>query len=141
MFLLKLVLKNAFRHKLRAWLTILSITIAILAFGMLRTFVDAFYVGAERASAKRLVTRNAISMAFSLPISYREKIRQISGVKQVAAVNWFGGTYIDEKHFFPNFAVEAKAYLSQYPDYVIAPDQLEAFLRDRKGVAAGRRLV
>ncbi len=47
MFLLKLVLKNAFRHKLRAWLTILSITIAILAFGLLRTVIDAWYVGVE----------------------------------------------------------------------------------------------
>lgn len=141
MFLLKLLFKNAFRHKLRSWLTVLSITIAILAFGLLRTVVDAFYVGVERSSANRLVTRNAISMVFPLPIAYKEKIRQIPGVKQVAAVSWFGGIYIDEKNFFPNFAVEAKPYLSEYPDYVIPPDQLAAFLRDRKGVVVGRKLV
>lgn len=141
MFLLKLLFKNAFRHKLRSWLTILSVTIAILAFGLLLTVVDAFYVGVERSSANRLVARNAISMTFGMPLAYKEKIRQISGVKQVAALSWFGGIYIDEKNFFPNFAVEPKSYLAMYPDYVVPPDQMEAFLRDRKGAVAGRKLA
>ncbi len=141
MFLLKLLFKNAFRHRLRSWLTILSITIAILAFGLLLTVVDAFYVGVERSSANRLVTRNAISMTFGMPLAYEEKIRQIPGVKQVAALSWFGGIYIDEKNFFPNFAVEPKTYLAMYPDYVLPSDQLEAFLKDRKGAVAGRKLA
>ncbi len=83
MFLLKLLFKNAFRHKLRSWLTILSIAIAILAFGLLRTVVEAFYSGVERSSANRIVARNAISMTFSLPYSYKEKIKEISGVREV----------------------------------------------------------
>ena len=73
MFLLKLLFKNAFRHKLRSWLTILSITIAILAFGLLQTVVEGFYAGVKRASVNRVVTRNAISMTFSLPLSYEER--------------------------------------------------------------------
>jgi putative ABC transport system permease protein len=141
MFLLKLLLKNAFRHKLRAWLTILSITIAILAFGLLRTVIDAWYVGAERASANRLVTRNAVSITFSLPLSYREKIAQVAGVRQVSIGNWFGGVYVDEKNFFPNFAVEPRTYFALYPEYIFSPDQEAAFYRDRKAFAAGRKLV
>ena len=137
MFLLKLLFKNAFRHKLRAWLTILSITIAILAFGLLRTVIDAWYVGVERASANRLVTRNAVSMTFSLPLSYREKIAQVAGVTQVSIGNWFGGIYIDEKNFFPNFAVEPRSYFALYPEYVFTPGQREAFFRDRKGFRGG----
>ncbi len=67
MFLLKLLLKNAFRHKLRTALTVTGIAIAILAFGMLRTVVDAWYVGVEASSATRLVTRNSISIIFPAP--------------------------------------------------------------------------
>lgn len=141
MFILKLLLKNTFRHKLRAWLTILSITIAILAFGLLQTVVDAWYVGVERSAANRLVTRNAVSMIFSLPLSYKDKIRQIPGVKQVTYANWFGGVYIDEKNFFPNFAIEPKTYYALYPEYVFPAAQMEAFLRDRKSCVAGRKLV
>lgn len=141
MFLLKLIFKNAFRHKLRTWLTIFGITIAILAFGLLRTVVSAWYAGVEASSATRLVTRNAISLVFSLPLSYEEKIRHVQGVKNVSRANWFGGVYIDEKHFFPNFAVEPESYLSLFPELVLSPDQRAAFIRDRKAAVAGRKLV
>jgi putative ABC transport system permease protein len=141
MYILKLLLRNAFRHKLRTALTILSITIAILAFGLLRTFIGAWYAGVKASSANRLVTRNAISLIFPLPLSYKDKIRQIDGVKRISYGNWFAGTYKDEKDFFANYAIEAKNYIALYPEFVLLPDQKEAFLRDRKGFVAGRKLV
>ncbi len=141
MQVLKLIFKNAFRHRLRTFLTIAGISIAILAFGLLRTVVDAWYAGVKASAANRLVSRNAISLIFPLPFSYKEKIRQIDGVTIVSYGNWFGGIYIDEKNFFPNFAVEPKSYLEIYPEYVFQPDQLTALLRDRKGFAAGRKLA
>src|SRR5690606_9631751 len=97
MMLFKILFRNAFHNKLRSSLTILGIAVAILAFGLLRTVVSSFYAGVEAASTSRLVTRNAISIIFSLPISYTEKIRQVEGVKTVSYGNWFGGVYINEK--------------------------------------------
>ena len=141
MYILKLLRRNAFRHKLRTALTILSITIAILAFGLLRTFIGAWYAGVKASSANRLITRNAISLIFSLPLSYKDKIRQIDGVKQIAYGNWFAGIYKDEKNFFANYAIEARNYMELYSEFVVPADQKEAFLRDRKGCVAGRKLV
>jgi putative ABC transport system permease protein len=141
MYILKLLLRNAFRHKLRTSLTILSITIAILAFGLLRTFIGAWYAGAEASSASRLVTRNAISLIFPLPLSYKDKIRQIDGVKQFAWGSWFAGIYIDEKNFFANYAIDAKNYMALYPEFILPPDQKKAFLSDRRGFCAGRKLI
>lgn len=141
MHILKLIFKNAFRHKLRTFLTVLGVTIAILAFGLLRTVISAWYAGVDASSASRLVTRNSISLIFSLPISYKEKIRQIQGVKTVSYGNWFGGIYIDEKNFFANYAVEPKTYLDLYPEFVMPPDQKAAFLRDRKAAVAGIKLA
>jgi putative ABC transport system permease protein len=141
MFLLKLLFKNAFRHKLRSWLTILAVAVAILAFGLLQTVVEGFYVGVKRASVNRILTRNAISMTFTLPYSYKERIKQIPGVKDISAMNWFGGIYIDEKNFFPNFAVEADSFTRLYSEYVYEPHQLQSFLKDRKGAAVGRKLA
>jgi putative ABC transport system permease protein len=141
MLILKLILRNAFRHKLRTGLTIVSITIAILAFGLLRTVVSAWYAGVAASSASRLVTRNAISLIFPLPIAYKDKIRQISGVKTISYGNWFGGVYIEEKNFFANFAVEPSTYLDLYPEFTLTPDQTKAFLHDRKGFVAGRKLA
>ena len=141
MILLKILFRNAFRNRLRSSLTILGIAVAILAFGLLRTVIGAWYAGVEAASASRLVTRNAISIIFSLPLAYNEKIRQIEGVKRVSYGNWFGGIYIDEKNFFPNFCIEPRTYLEIYPEFVVSPTEKKAFLADRKGFIAGRKLA
>jgi putative ABC transport system permease protein len=114
------------------------VAIAVLAFGLLKTLVAAWYLGVEASSASRLITRNAISLVFTLPASYHEKIRQVPGVTGVAKGNWFGGIYIDEKNFFPNFAVEPGPYLDLYPEFVLTPGERKAFLLDRKGCVVGR---
>src|SRR5690349_11908281 len=103
MHLLRLIYKNAFRHRLRTGLTILGIVIAILSFGMLQTLVSAWYEGANLASSTRLVTRNAVSLVFSLPLAYRDRIRAVPGVQRVTFVNWFGGVYKEPSNFFPQF--------------------------------------
>ncbi len=141
MLIVRLLFKNAFRHKFRAFLTILSITIAILAFVMLRTVIGAWYAGVDASSASRLVSRNAVSIIFPLPLSYKDQIQQIDGVRLVSYGNWFGGIYIDEKNFFANFAVEPKTYLELYPEYVLPPKERNIFLKDRKAFAAGKKLV
>ncbi len=141
MFVLKLIFRNAFRHKLRTSLTVAGVAIAVLAFGLLRTLVAAWYLGVESSSSSRLITRNAISLVFSLPLSYREKIRQVPGVTAVSYANWFGGVYISEKNFFPNFAVDAATYLDLYPEFVLPAEQKRAFILDRKACVVGRNIA
>ena len=141
MFVALLVLKNALRHKLRTILTIVGIVVAIAAFGMLRTIVDAWYAGANASSSARLVTRNAVSLVFSMPLNYTQKIRQVPGVAAVAIANWFGGVYVSERNFFPQFAITAPAYLDMYPEFILSPQEKKAFLTDRTGAIAGRKLA
>ena len=141
LFFVRMALQNAFRHRLRAFLTVLGIVIAILAFGLLRTVVSAWYGGVDAASDSRLVTRNAISLTFPLPIGYKYKLRQIEGVTEVSYANWFGGIYIDEKNFFPQFAIDAATYLPLYPEYRFDARQLKAFLHDKRSCIVGRKLA
>ena len=141
MFIATLVIKNAVRHRLRTLLTLVGIVVAISAFGLLRTIVDAWYAGAEATSSARLVTRNAISLVFSMPLNYAQKIRQVSGVSAVSWANWFGGVYITERNFFPQFAIDAATYLDMYPEFVLKPDERKAFAIDRAGAIAGRKLA
>lgn len=138
---LKLALRNALRHRLRTGLTVLGLVVAIMAFGLLQTVVDAWYAGAEGASNTRLVTRNSISLVFPLPITYRDKIRRVPGVTGVSMANWFGGVYVTEKNFFPQFAVDAATYFGLYPEYLVPEEEMKAFLRDRKGAIIGRKLA
>ena len=141
MFVTFLVLRNALRHKLRTLLTVVGIVVAIVAFGLLRTVVDAWYAGANASSSARLVTRNAVSLVFSMPLTYAQKLRQVDGVAAVSWANWFGGVYVSERNFFPQFAIEPASYLDMYPELVLPPDQRRAFVTDRTGAIAGRKLA
>jgi putative ABC transport system permease protein len=76
-----------------------------------------------------------------MPLSYLEKIRQIPGVKNVSYACWFGGIYISEKNFIPNFATEAKSFFELYPEFILAEKQKNDFLHDRKGCVAGRKVA
>lgn len=138
---LKLIVRNALRHKLRTLLTIVGLVVATLAFGLLQTVIRAWYAGADAASNTTLVTRNATSLVFALPLSYAAKIRAVEGVTGVAYANWFGGIYQDPKNFFPQLAVSGTSYLDMYPDFVLGEDQRKAFLHDRKGALVGRKLA
>jgi putative ABC transport system permease protein len=141
MFVPLLVLRNAFRHKLRTTLTIVGIVVAIVAFGMLRTIIDAWYAGANASSSARLVTRSSVWLVFPLPLNYAQKIRQVDGVANVAWANWFGGIYVNERNFFAQFAIRAPEYLEMYPEFVLSDDERHAFLMDRTGAIAGRKLA
>jgi putative ABC transport system permease protein len=141
MFIFRLLLKNAFRHRLRTLLTMVGLVVAICAYGLLRTILDAWYAGAEGTSSTRLITRNAISLTFFLPLANAERLRGIEGVNAVSWANWFGGVYITERNFFPQFAVDPESYLKLYPEYVLPDDQKKAFFRDRQGAIVGRKLA
>ena len=141
MFFLKLVFKNVFRAKLRSLLTITGLVIAIVAFGLLQTVVDAWFAGANASSANRMITRNAISLVFPMPTYYRERMRSIEGVKSISLLNWFGGIYKEPRNFFPQFAVDHENFFEMYPEFLMPAEQLLAFKRDRQGAAVGRRLA
>ena len=57
MKIIKLVFKNTMRHKLRSLLTAIGIAVAIFAFALLRTVIDAYFIGVEASSDTRLMQK------------------------------------------------------------------------------------
>lgn len=141
MKILKLIFKNAFRHKLRSVLTAFGIAIAILAFGLLRTVMDAYFVGVDSSSNSRLVTRNSVSLTISMPYAYKKKISAIAGVTHVSVAQWFGGTYKDPKNFFAQFAIEPETFLELYPEYLLTEQEMENFIKERNSCIVGATLA
>jgi putative ABC transport system permease protein len=136
----KLIFKNALRHKLRTTLTMLGIAVALLAFGLIRTVISAWYAGVEASAQNRLVTRSAVSLIQPLPLAYREQLAKVPGVKSVGYANWFGAYYGDPNNFFANFAVD-DVYLDMYPEFVVPPEQKAAYLKERNACLVGRKLA
>ncbi|HXF48900.1 MAG TPA: FtsX-like permease family protein [Verrucomicrobiae bacterium] len=141
MKILKLAIKNAFRHKLRTGLTILGLAVAVMAFGLLRTVIDAWYAGAEAAPPDRLIARNAVNIIFPLPLSYRDQIAKVPGVEKVSYAHWFGAYYVDPKNFFANFAVDHETFFDLYPEVVLDSTELAAFKSEKTAAVCGQILA
>lgn len=115
MNLFSLVLVNLGRNKLRTTLTLLSVVVALFLFCALRGVLDTLAASIRVGSEARLVTRNAISLIFPLPLSYRDRIAGIPGVKSVSYANWFGGRDPnDPGNFYAQFACDAETYMPIY---------------------------
>jgi putative ABC transport system permease protein len=135
-----LIHRHLWQHKLRTALTILGMAVAILAFVLLRSVVGAWYRGVDAAADNRLVVRHAVSLTFSMPLSYLNSIRQIPGVTGVTYMAWFGGVYIDERNFFPRFAV-GPGFFEMHPEFMLSEGERLAFARERRSCVIGRRLA
>ena len=141
---LYLVLKNLRRNRRRSVLTVLSTTVSVFLIGSLISVYAMFFAPeSSEVQALRLVTRHRVSLTQALPYFYGSRIAAIDGVEKMSPVNWFGGTYIDQrpKHMFPRFAVDPDAIFEVYPDLTPPPEQLEAFKRDRQGLAVGKSVA
>jgi len=138
---LPLVIANLFRKKIRTTLTIGSFTVALFLFGLLVIVRGAFSQGVDIAGADRLVIINKTSLIQPLPLSYRDRLLRIPGIKQVTFQNWFGGVYQDEKNFFPQFAIDIDNQRAMYPEFVVAEDQWKEFVADRQGTIVGKSLA
>ena len=136
-----LTFKNLLRNRRRSVLTILSVTVSLFLVGVLLSIYAAFFQQeVSEEQALRLVTRHRVSLTQALPEYYGERIRQIDGVKEICPSSWFGGTYKDKKpeNQFARFAVDPERIFKVSSEYEVAPEQLEAFLRDRQAIAVGK---
>jgi putative ABC transport system permease protein len=134
-----IIFANLFRKKVRLLLTIGSFAVAMFLFVFLAVVRDAFNRGADVAGADRLVVINRTSIINLMPLSYRDKILRIPGVKVITHNNWFGGTYIDEKNFFPQFVIDPQSQRDVFPEMIVPDEQWANFLKDRQGAVAGAK--
>ena len=138
---LPLVWAALFRKKTRTVLTLSSIVVAFLLFGLLQAVQTAFESGADTADAKRLLTTARYSIIELLPQAHLRIIERVPGVVGVAHAEWFGAKYQNESNAFPVFAVAAARYLDMYPEFTVEPAGRQAFTTTRTGALAGVRLA
>ena len=106
-----LIWSNLKRKKLRTSLTLLSVVVAFVLFGLLCAIKEAMTGGISVSGVNRLLVQHKVSLILLLPESYKARMEQIPGVDLATHQTWFGGTYQDPKNFFmqnpvvPNFGL------------------------------------
>jgi putative ABC transport system permease protein len=132
---------SLFRRRIRTFLTLFSIMIAFLLFGLLRSIADGLAGGFEPVGADRLMVAPKYSIIDPLPYRYLAQIRAVKGVDAVTHTSWFGGTYQEPSNFFPRYPVTPREFFDLYPEYHLPSEQLDAFANTRTGAVAPVKLV
>lgn len=142
--MLLFIARNLLRNRRRTLLTFLSVAAATLLLGVLLSVYAAFYLreGYDE-QAVRLITRHKVSYLLQLPRYYGDRIAEIPGVEETCIFDYFQGTYIDNRaeNMFPRSAVEAEKVFRIRTESIVEPDELQAFLSDRQGMAVGRSIA
>jgi putative ABC transport system permease protein len=136
---LHLVWSNLQRKKLRSLLTLLSIVVTFVLFGYLSAIKQALTGGFDIAGADRLIVRHKVSIILFLPESYKARMERIPGVVLATHQTWFGGIYQDPKNFFMQTPVVPEEFLDMHPEFLLPPEQKQAWLHTRTGAIVGRK--
>jgi putative ABC transport system permease protein len=134
------VLANLGRKKTRTVLTLLSIVMAFLLFGLLQAVNVLFSAGADFVGATRLITQARVSFTQSLPMRLLPEIESVPGVEHVMWSQWFGGVWQENTQLIIQAADPARLH-EVYPELVMPEDQWKAFENTRTGMIAGRILA
>ena len=134
-----LIWSNLKRKKLRTGLTLLSVLVAFVLFGILAAIKQALSGGITLEGADRLVVRQKVSIINLLPESYKARMERIPGVALAVHQTWFGGVYQDPKNFFMQTPVVPEEFLSMHPEFILPPEQKQAWLQTRTGAIVGRK--
>lgn len=141
--MLTLVWANLNRSKGRLALTLLSVLIAFLLFGVLMALRHGF--SGERpqsqAATRRVTTLNKVAAYAPMPVAYAGRIAAVPGVEAVTYVSAFAGHYRKPDNFVLMLAMPAASLLETYPDLVVQPDELKTWLADRTGVVVSPKLA
>lgn len=128
------------RKKLRTILTLLSIAVAFVLFGILCSIRQALTGGVSLEGVNRLVVRHKVSIIQLLPVSYKQRMERLPGVSLATHQTWFGGSFRQEpKYFFMQTPVEPAEFLDMHPEILLPPEQKQAWLQTRTGAIIGRK--
>jgi putative ABC transport system permease protein len=129
------------RRTLRTALTLISVAMAFLLFGLLASVRYAFQrAGQDVAAAHRLVTISKTSYMIGLPLSLYAQIRAVPGVEAATYFSPFGGTYQVPKNGVGG-AATVSSYFTLFPQYKVPPVEWRDYENTRSGMLVGASLA
>ena len=136
-----LVWAGLWRKRARTILTLLSVTIAFLLFGVMHGVTAGIDAAVNLMSDTRLRIQSRVNITEPLPLAYLQRIETVPGVKGVAFYNFFGGYYRDPKNSIDSGALDIQRLKALFPEVVVPKDQLDAMEHTPNGALIGRDLA
>jgi putative ABC transport system permease protein len=138
---LPLLWAGLWRKPTRTVLTVLSIAVAFLLFGVLQGVIAGFEGARAKLSDTRLRVTNRANLIEPIPIAYKSQIDAVPGVNAVSYFVIFYGYFQDPKNGFSIAAVDVDTWLDAISNFHVPQDQRSAMHTTRTGALVGMELM
>jgi putative ABC transport system permease protein len=129
------------RRPLRTLFTLVSMVIAFLLFGMLQGINFGYAAVIEQQLLDRLLTDPKVPGGAPMPISMKQKIESLPGVRRVCARAVFFGYYRDPKLRFGALATSVEDFLAVRPEFQMDAATRQAMRGNRAAIAMTPALI
>ena len=129
---LPLIWAGLWRKRARTLLTLLSIVVAFILFGLLQGVDSAF----TRIIGEQKLDRMFVDPRYGgqpIPYSYKARIQSIKGIKHITEVQFMGGYFQDRKNGLLTVFTIPSRWLAIRPEFKITQQELDAVANTRDG--------
>ncbi len=129
---LPLVWAGLWRKPARTLLTLFSIVVAFILFGLLQGVDSAF----SRIIGLQKLDRMFVDSRYfqPVPFSYKAQIEKLEGVARITEVSFMGGFYQDQKNGMNTIFTLPAMWLAIRPEWEVPQEQIDAVMRTRNGI-------
>lgn len=135
---LPLIWAGLWRKRLRTLLTLLSLVVAFLQFGLLEGVNGLFDGAVGRTQLNRLLVVSRGGFTEALPISHLPQVENVPGVSGVTFLVQAVYYFQNPRNVVAAVATEPTHFFAIYPEFSATPDAIDALLRTRDGAIVGR---
>lgn len=136
-----LVWAGLWRKPVRTVLTMLSVVVAFLLFGLLQGFNQGLNSVVDNLDVDRLYISARSSMTDGLNATQAARIRAVPGVLAVSKWTFFGGYYQESRNPIAAFATDVEPLFQIYTDMKIRPEYIATMQRTRTGALVNQTLA
>jgi putative ABC transport system permease protein len=138
---LPLIWAGLWRKRARTILTLLSVAVAFVLFGVMHGVVAGIDGMVANMSDTRLRIQSRVNITEPLPLAHLARIESVEGIGTVGYYNLFGGYYQEPSQGVAVGAVDVDRLTAIFPEVDMPKDAVEAMRETRNGALIGRDLA
>jgi putative ABC transport system permease protein len=136
---LPLIWAGLWRKPARTLLTLFSIVVAFILFGLLQGVDSAF---ARIIGLQKLDRMFVDSRYFQpIPVGYKQRIEKVKGVTLITEITFIGGYIQDPRNGMTTIFTRPEVWLAIRPEWKVPKEQIDAVTRTRTGVIVSEWLA
>jgi len=138
---LPLIWAGLWRKRVRTILTLMSVVVAFVLFGVMHGVTAGIDQIINQMSDSRLRIQSRVNITEALPIAHLARIESVPGILGVGYYNFVGAYYQDPKNQISAGAMDMSRQADLFPEIKVPAGALEAMARVRDGALIGEDLA